>query len=92
METVKKYYKYVLGGILFIGVLYLVVYLATPKPEMSELDKYKLEQLNNEIHLLVESQKKLDSQIESYKKEYADYWKDIIGAEGDFTLTEEKED
>ncbi len=24
--------------------------------------------------------------------EYADYWKDIIGAEGDFTLTEEKED
>ncbi len=30
--------------------------------------------------------------IEAYKKEYADYWKDIIGAEGDFTLTEEKED
>ena len=30
--------------------------------------------------------------IEKYKKEYADYWKDIIGAEGDFTLTEEKED
>ena len=30
--------------------------------------------------------------IEAYKKDYADYWKDIIGAEGDFTLTEEKED
>ncbi len=69
METIKKYYKYVLGGVLFIAVLYLVVYLATPKPQMSELDKYKLEQLNNEIHTLVESQKKLDSQIESYKQE-----------------------
>jgi len=69
MEFIKKYWKYVVGAILTIGVLYLIVYLATPKPEMSELDKYKLEQLNNEIHLLVESQKKLDSQIESYKKE-----------------------
>jgi len=30
--------------------------------------------------------------IEKYKKEYADYWKDIIGADGDFDLKEEKED
>lgn len=30
--------------------------------------------------------------IENYKKEYADYWKNIIGAEGDFELKEEKED
>jgi hypothetical protein len=30
--------------------------------------------------------------IESYKKEYADYWKDIIGSDGEFTLKEEKED
>ena len=34
--------------ILFVGVglfvMYFMVYLFTPKPEMSELDKYKLEQ------------------------------------------------
>ena len=30
--------------------------------------------------------------IEAYKKEYADYWKDIIGSDGDFDLKEEKED
>ena len=30
--------------------------------------------------------------IENYKKEYADYWKDIIGTDGDFDLKEEKED
>jgi hypothetical protein len=29
--------------------------------------------------------------IEAYKKEYADYWKEIIGTEGDFDLKEEKE-
>jgi hypothetical protein len=30
--------------------------------------------------------------IEKYKKEYADYWKDIIGVDGDFDLKTEKEE
>jgi hypothetical protein len=30
--------------------------------------------------------------IENYKKDHADYWKDIIGTDGDFDLKEEKED
>jgi len=30
--------------------------------------------------------------IEKYKKDYAEYWKDIIGMEGDFDLKEEKEE
>jgi hypothetical protein len=30
--------------------------------------------------------------IEKYKKEHAEYWKDIIGADGDFDLKEERED
>ena len=29
--------------------------------------------------------------IEKYKKEYADYWKDLLGLEGDFDLKEERE-
>ena len=69
MELVKKYWKYVVGVILTISVLYLIIYLATPKPEMSELDKYKLEQLDKDINLIIENQKKLDKQIEGYKNE-----------------------
>ena len=69
MEFIKKYWKYVVGVILTIGVLYLIVYLATPKPKMSELDKYKLEQLDKNINLIIENQKKLDKQIEGYKNE-----------------------
>jgi hypothetical protein len=69
MELIKKYWKYVVGAILTISVLYLIVYLATPKPEMSELDKYKLEQLDKDINLIIENQKKLDKQIEGYKNE-----------------------
>lgn len=69
MEFIKKYWKYVVGVILTISVLYLIIYLATPKPEMSELDKYKLEQLDKDINLIIENQKKLDKQIEGYKNE-----------------------
>jgi septal ring factor EnvC (AmiA/AmiB activator) len=69
MELIKKYWKHFVGAILTIGVLYLIVYLATPKPEMSELDKYKLEQLDKDINLIIENQKKLDKQIEGYKNE-----------------------
>jgi septal ring factor EnvC (AmiA/AmiB activator) len=69
MEFIKKYWKYVVGVILTIGVLYLIIYLATPKPKMSELDKYKLEQLDKKINLIIENQKKLDKQIEGYKNE-----------------------
>jgi hypothetical protein len=30
------------------------------------------------------------SNIEKYKKEYAEYWKEIIGVDGDFILKEER--
>jgi hypothetical protein len=30
--------------------------------------------------------------IEKYKKEYSDYWKEVIGTDGDFVLKEEKEE
>ena len=52
MELIKKYWKHVVGVILAIGVLYGVIFLATPKPQMSELDKYKLEQLDQNIQKL----------------------------------------
>ena len=69
MELIKKYYKQAISIILGIAILYLVVYLATPKPQMSELDKYKLEQLNKDISKILENQKNLDIKIDSYKKE-----------------------
>jgi septal ring factor EnvC (AmiA/AmiB activator) len=69
MEYIKKYYKYVVIGVVGLFVLYGVVYIATPKPGMSELDRYKIDQLNKEINLVIENQKKLDKQIEGYKKE-----------------------
>lgn len=55
----------VLGLITF----YLVTYLFTPKPQVSELDKYKIEQINKDIESILKNQKQLDKRIEGYKSE-----------------------
>lgn len=68
MELIKKYWKHVVGVILAIGVLYGVIYLATPKPQMSELDKYKLEQLDQNIQKLQKLQQSLNDSISSYQQ------------------------
>ena len=48
MELIKKYWKQALYVILAIVVLYFLIRIATPKPQMSELDKYKLDQLDQQ--------------------------------------------
>lgn len=68
MKYVEKYWKWVVGVILSIVVLYLVVYLATPKPKMSELDKYKIEQINKNIEQLKKLQENLNDSISVYNK------------------------
>jgi septal ring factor EnvC (AmiA/AmiB activator) len=69
MEFIKKYWKLFIGIVGGLFLLYLIIFMLTPKPDMSELDKYKLEQLDKKINLIIENQKKLDKQIEGYKNE-----------------------
>lgn len=89
MGLIKKYWKYAVAVILGIGVLYGVIYLATPKPEMSELDKYKLDQLDKDINLIIENQKKLDKQIEGYKKELSHIDSTIAKVQNQKTIVKE---
>lgn len=62
-------FKYILFVAVGLFVMYWMVYLLTPKPEMPELDKYKLEQLNNDIDSILRNQEKLDKKILEYKTE-----------------------
>ena len=64
----NKYWKIFVGIILTTLLIYLVIWVTTKKPEMSELDKYKLDELNQGIELIIENQKKLDVKIEEYKQ------------------------
>jgi len=89
MEYITKYWKYVVAIIIGVVLLYGIVYLATPKPEMSELDKYKLEQLDKDINLIIENQKKLDKQIEGYKKELSHIDSTIAKVQNQKTIIKE---
>ena len=62
-------YKTLLYILFGVGALYLMVLFFTPKTEMSELDKYKLNQLNKDIQDIKNNQIKLDSTINKYEKE-----------------------
>ena len=68
MEYIKKYWKWIVGIIASILILYLIVYLATPKPQMSELDKYKIDQLNKKIEELKNLQKSLNDSLNLYQQ------------------------
>ena len=64
----EKYWKHAEGVILFFSLLYLVVYLAIPKPKMSELDKYKIDQINQKIEDLKNLQKSLNDSLNVYQQ------------------------
>jgi hypothetical protein len=68
-NLILKNYKSILYLVIGIGLVYLMVLIFTPKPEMSELDKYKLDQLNKDINEIKNNQIKLDSTITRYEKE-----------------------
>ena len=62
-------FKYILIGIGTVVLYILLMDLMTPSNGMTKEDLKKIEQIDKDIHLLIESQKKLDESINEYKKE-----------------------
>lgn len=56
--------------LIFFGVIfvYLLVRVFTPTPDMSELNKYKLEQIDKHINEMKQLQKSLGDSIQAYEK------------------------
>lgn len=65
---ITKNYKTILFLAVGLFILYWLVYVITPKVGMSELDKYKIDLLNQKIDDINKEQKKLDSSIAEYNK------------------------
>ena len=61
-------FKYILFVVVGLFVMYWMVYLFTPKPQMSELDKYKLEQIDKHIKQLKKMQENLNDSLNVYEK------------------------
>ena len=66
---IKKYFREILMVVLITTVIFLLVRIFTPAPDKSELLKYKLEQLDQNINKMKQLQLQLNDSISSYKKD-----------------------
>ena len=66
-EFLIKNWKTIILGLLGIIFIYLLVRVFTPTPDMSELNKYKLEQIDKHINEMKQLQKNLSDSIQVYQ-------------------------
>jgi peptidoglycan hydrolase CwlO-like protein len=66
-EFLIKNWKNIILGLLGIIFIYLLVRVFTPTPDMSELNKYKLEQIDKHINEMKNLQKSLGDSIQVYQ-------------------------
>lgn len=72
-----KNWKTITIGIFGIIFIYLLVTVFTPTPDRSELNKYKLEQLDKHILEIKNLQKSLNDSIQSYQNKISEIDKKI---------------
>ena len=66
-EFITKNWKNITLGLLGVIFVYLLVRVLTPAPDMSELNKYKLEQIDKHIEEMKNLQISLSESIQTYK-------------------------
>ena len=66
-EFLIKNWKNITLGLLGVIFVYLLVRVFTPAPDMSELNKYKLEQIDKHINEMKTLQKSLSDSIQVYQ-------------------------
>lgn len=66
---ITKNYIYLIYMVVGVLVVYLISVIMNPKEDMSELDRYKLDEINRKITEIKNNQKKLDEKIENYNIE-----------------------
>ena len=66
-EFLTKNWKNITLGLLGVIFVYLLVRVLTPVPDMSELNKYKLEQIDKHIEEMKNLQISLSDSIQTYQ-------------------------
>jgi len=67
-EFVTKNYQNIVLTLLGVLLVFLLIRTFTPIPDNSELIKYKLEKLDEEINTIKEQRKKIDESIQLYNE------------------------
>ena len=71
-EFITKNWKNITLGLLGVVFVYLLVRVLTPAPDMSELNKYKLEEIDKHINEVKTLQKNLSDSIKVYQHKIDD--------------------
>lgn len=69
VDFFKSNYKFLAYAALGLFLLYWIVFILTPKVEMSAESKQAIDSLNTHIKVIEEAQKELDGKIEEYGQE-----------------------
>ena len=88
-DFILKNYKTILQFVFGVFVLYWLIFFLTPRIEMSEVDKYKIQQIDEFVKKTYENQLKLDSSIKEFNEEIELVEKNIERIKGEKTVIRE---
>ena len=93
METVldffKKHYKTLIKVAFGLFILYYLIFFLTPKVQMAEDERAKIDSLNNLIEEIHKDQLKLDSSIQGYNQKIDEVDNHIDKIKGQKTIIKE---
>lgn len=89
LEFVKKNYKSIVKVGLGLFLLYWVIFVLTPKTQMSQTQLQKLDSLSTQIELLHKDNLRLESEIENYNEKIGEIDESINKVKGQKTIIKE---
>lgn len=88
-EFIKNNFKTIIQISFGVFIIYWLIFFLTPKIEMTEVEKYKLNQIDEFVKKTYENQKKLDSTIINFNKEIDLVENNIKRIKGEKTIIRE---
>ena len=88
-DFISKNFKTILQLAFGVFVLYWLIFFLTPKIEMSEVEKQKIQEIDEFVKKTYENQKKLDSTINQFNEEIDLVENNIKRIKGEKTIIRE---
>lgn len=88
-DFISKNFKTILQLAFGVFVLYWLIFFLTPKIEMSEVEKQKIQEIDEFVKKTYENQKKLDSAINQFNEEIDLVENNIKRIKGEKTIIRE---
>ncbi len=90
LNLIKENYKTIIKVIVGLFILYWVLYVLTPKMEMSNVEKQKMDSINIGIEKIYKDQQRIDSNIVINNKKIEEIDIHINNIKGQKTIIKEK--